>query len=83
MYLILLGAVLQTIGVGLTINLPPTGGAFAKEQYAYEVIMGLGFGLILATVLTLAQLVCDENDVGMYPCVSTPLLRLSSILNSF
>lgn len=82
-YLILLGAVLQTIGVGLTINLPPTGGTFAKEQYAYEVIMGLGFGLILATVLTLAQLVCDENDVGMYPCVSTPLLRLSSILNSF
>lgn len=65
-YLILLGAVLQTIGVGLTINLPPTGGTFAKAQYAYEVIMGLGFGLVLATVLTLAQLVSDKKDVGMY-----------------
>jgi hypothetical protein len=60
------GPVLQTIGVGLTINLPPTGGTFAKAQYVYEVVMGLGFGLILATVLTLAQLVCDEKDVGLY-----------------
>jgi hypothetical protein len=65
-YLILSGAVLQTIGMGLTINLPPTGGTFAKEQYAYEVVMGLGFGLILATVLTLAQLVCDEKYFGIY-----------------
>lgn len=64
--MILLGAVLQVIGVGLTISLPPTGGTFAKAQYAYEVIMGLGFGLVLATVLTLAQLVSDEKDVGTY-----------------
>jgi hypothetical protein len=64
--MILTGAVLQTVGVGLTINLPSIGGTFAKEQYAYEVIMGLGFGLILATVLTLANLICEEKDAGMY-----------------
>lgn len=66
LYLILIGAVLQVIGVGLTISLPTDGGPFPKQQYAFEVIMGLGFGLILATVLTLAQLVCDEKDIGMF-----------------
>lgn len=64
-YLIIVGAVLQVIGVGLTISLPTTGGPFPKQQYTFEVIMGLGFGLILATVLTLAQLVCNEKDIGM------------------
>jgi len=77
-YLILAGAVLQVIGVGLCIRLPPTGGTFAKEQYAYEVVMGLGFGLTLATVLTLAQLVCAEQDVGMYiaSLIVVPTLRI-------
>ena len=65
-YLILIGAVLQVVGVGLTISLPTNGGAFPKQQYGFEVIMGLGFGLVLATVLTLAQLVCNEKDVGRF-----------------
>lgn len=76
-YLILIGAVLQVIGVGLTISLPTTGGPFPKQQYAFEVIMGLGFGLILATVLTLAQLVCDEKDIGMSPAPISNLITLT------
>lgn len=75
-YLILIGAVLQVIGVGLTISLPTTGGPFPKQQYGFEVIMGLGFGLILATVLTLAQLVCDEKDIGTFLFPMTNIITL-------
>jgi hypothetical protein len=64
-YLIILGSILQAIGVGLTLLLPLSGGPFPRAQYGYEVIMGLGFGLTLATVLTLAQLVVDKKDVGV------------------
>ena len=64
-YLVLAGTVLQVIGVGLMIELPATGGEFAVEQYGYEVLMGLGFGFALATVLTLARLVVSDDEAGL------------------
>lgn len=62
-YLMLIGAVLQLIGVGLTSSLPTNRLIVAPQQYGYEVIMGLGFGLSLSTVLTLAPLVVKEADL--------------------
>ena len=62
-YLMLMGAVLQLIGVGLTSSLPTDGYEIAPQQYGYEVVMGLGFGLGLSTVLTLAPLVVAESDL--------------------
>lgn len=62
-YLMLIGAVLQLIGVGLTSSLPTDKRKIAPQQYGYEVIMGLGFGLGLSTVLTLAPLVVTEVDL--------------------
>lgn len=62
-YLMLIGAVLQLVGVGLTGSLPTDGLNVAPQQYGYEVIMGLGFGLSLSTVLTLAPLVVKEVDI--------------------
>ena len=62
-YLMLVGAVLQLVGVGLTGSLPTDGYRIAPQQYGYEVIMGLGFGLGLSTVLTLAPLVVQEADL--------------------
>ncbi len=61
-YLMLIGAVLQLVGVGLTSSLPTDGYEIAPQQYGNEVIMGLGFGLGLSTVLTLAPLVVMEAD---------------------
>lgn len=63
-YLIWIGSVLQLLGVGLTCSLDvdPEGG-FPKRLYGFEVIMGLGFGLGLSTVLVLARLVVEEKDL--------------------
>ena len=62
-HLMLIGAVLQLVGVGLTSSLPTDRLGIAPQQYGYEVIMGLGFGLSLSTVLTLAPLVVKEVDL--------------------
>ena len=64
-YLIVIGATLQLIGVGLASSLPTDTVTTAPQQYGYEVIMGLGFGLGLSTVLTLAPLVVQERDLAV------------------
>jgi hypothetical protein len=63
LYLIVIGATLQLIGVGLTSSLPTDINRIVPQQYGYEAIMGLGFGLGLSTVLTLAPLVVSEADL--------------------
>ncbi|PGH09842.1 hypothetical protein GX51_00529 [Blastomyces parvus] len=64
-YLILLGSVLQVIGVGLTCALPTRSFDVSPQQYGYEALMGLGFGLSLTTILTLAPLVIKDPDLGV------------------
>jgi len=65
LYLIVLGAALQLIGVGLASSLPMDTLTIAPQQYGYEVIMGLGFGLGLSTLLTLAPLVVEDRDLAV------------------
>lgn len=43
-YLIVGGAVLQVVGVGLTCSLPVAASKIPAAQYGFEVLMGLGFG---------------------------------------
>ncbi|KAM5437363.1 hypothetical protein McanMca71_001024 [Microsporum canis] len=64
-YIIFIGAILQVLGVGLTITLPDHGGEISALQYVYETIMGIGFGFTLTTILTLAQLVVEEQEAGL------------------
>ena len=59
-YLMLIGGLLQLVGVGLTSSLPTDVHKIAPQQYGYEAVMGLGLGLGLSTVLTLAPLVVSE-----------------------
>lgn len=63
-YLILVGSVIQVIGVGLATTIPLTGDGISAQQYGYEAIMGVGFGLTLSTVLTLGQLLVSKEDAG-------------------
>lgn len=71
-YVILVGSVFQLIGVGLTCLLPAlptkTGGAHhvPASQYGFEAIMGIGFGLTVSTILTLAPLVVDPVDLRKF-----------------
>lgn len=53
----------QVVGVGLTCSLPTQSLRFPPQQYVFEAIMGVGFGLTLTTVLTLVPLVANSNDL--------------------
>ncbi|TVY75574.1 Efflux pump FUS6 [Lachnellula suecica] len=63
LYLIVIGSVLQLLGVGLTCSLPTNATKSPAAQYGYEVIMGFGFGAGLSTLLTLAKLVVEERHL--------------------
>ncbi|KAB5584990.1 drug resistance transporter EmrB/QacA subfamily [Coniochaeta sp. 2T2.1] len=64
-YLILIGAVVQAIAVGLAITIPLTGNGISAAQYGFESMMGVGFGLTLSTALTLGQLLVSKEDAGV------------------
>lgn len=49
--------------MALTCSLPADTLNFPLEQYGFEIVMGIGFGLTLSTILTLAPLVADEKDL--------------------
>ncbi|KAF5692776.1 major facilitator family transporter [Fusarium denticulatum] len=62
-YLIITAAVLQVLGVGLTCSLSTDATDMPDAQYGYEVLMGVGFGMGLATVLTFARVVVSEANL--------------------
>ena len=59
---------LQLVGLSLTDSLPTHGYKIMPQQYAYQVVMGLCFGLGVSTVLTLALLVVI--DAELHKCTS-------------
>jgi hypothetical protein len=64
LYLVLLGSCLQLIGIGLDSSISTDVEAgIQKVQYAYEVLMGLGFGLVLSSLLTFIPLVVEKKDM--------------------
>ena len=64
LYLVLLGSCLQLIGVGLDSSISTdVEDGIQKVQYAYEVLMGLGFGLLLSSLLTFIPLVVEKKDM--------------------
>lgn len=64
LYLIVVGSVLQLVGLGLTCSLPIDLFSVSPMQYGYEVIMGLGFGLSLSTILTITPLLVKGLELG-------------------
>jgi hypothetical protein len=62
MWLILGGAVFQIAGVASMCSIGIDDTELPKRQYVFEVLMGLGFGLGLSTLLVLVQLVVEEKD---------------------
>jgi hypothetical protein len=66
-YLIIFAAVLQVLGVGLTCSLSTDAIDMPDAQYGYEVLMGVGFGMGLATVLTFARVVVSEANLRERP----------------
>ncbi|KAL1836435.1 hypothetical protein VTJ49DRAFT_5156 [Mycothermus thermophilus] len=64
-YLILAGSVIQVAGVGLAIAIPLSGDGVSALQYGAEAVMGVGFGLTLATALTLGQFLVPKEEGGV------------------
>ena len=63
-YVFLAGAILQTIGVALMGTLSISDVKVPKAQYGYQVILGLGIGLTLSSLLIAAPTVIEDKDTG-------------------
>jgi hypothetical protein len=68
-YPIIVAAALQVLGVGLMCSLPSDSTDMPDAQYGYEVLMGIGFGLGLTTVLTFARIVVSEANLCKLPFI--------------
>ncbi|RBR26916.1 uncharacterized protein FIESC28_00184 [Fusarium coffeatum] len=69
---------LQVLGVCLMCSLPVDSTDMPDAQYGYEVLMGVGFGLDLTTVLTFARIVVSESNL----CGTVSLAMCATILNN-
>ena len=74
MYILMAGAILQLIGVGLSSALPITTDKIAVRQYGYEALMGVGFGLQMSTLMIFAPLIVKEADLGILIAIQTTRL---------
>ena len=70
---------LQIVGVGCSSSLSDNELATPPSQYGYEVLMGLGFGLGLSTLLVLVPLVVNASDMGKYLTPLSVCLYLTSM----
>ncbi|CAD6581346.1 MAG: hypothetical protein ASARMPREDX12_000439 [Alectoria sarmentosa] len=64
-YILMAGAILELIGVGLSSALPTTTDKIAVRQYGYEALMGVGFGLQMSTLMIFAPLIVKEADLAV------------------
>ncbi|KAF1828905.1 MFS general substrate transporter [Decorospora gaudefroyi] len=65
LFLLIVGACLQTIGVGLFSSIDSQSLEIPNDQYGYQVIMGFGFGFSLSVILMMAPLVVQQNDMAL------------------
>lgn len=67
LYILLAGGVFQVIGMALMVSLDEVPSApFPAAEYGYEVLMGVGFGLSLGTVVMMSPLVFEKRDMGTH-----------------
>lgn len=62
-YIIIVGSCMQFLGVGLMCSLSPTDLHLQKQQYGFEIIMGIGFGLVLTSLLGLIPIAVNKKDM--------------------
>ena len=64
-YVFLAAAILQTVGLALMGTLNVLDPHVPSAQYGYQVILGLGIGLTLSSLLIGAPTVIKDKDTGM------------------
>uniref|UniRef100_A0A0D2XFP8 Major facilitator superfamily (MFS) profile domain-containing protein n=1 Tax=Fusarium oxysporum (strain Fo5176) TaxID=660025 RepID=A0A0D2XFP8_FUSOF len=78
--LLFCGGVLQVIGVGLLSTLP-TGSSVSNSQYGFEVMTGIGFGLMLPSFMILARDWVSEEQYVCGAILNKELDKASRISN--
>ncbi len=63
LYLLVGGSCLQIISVGLFSTLDSKSLTISHAQYGYQVMMGLGFGCTLSTILLMAGITVQQKDM--------------------
>ena len=64
LYIFIFAATLQTVGLALMSTLSTTQSKVPSAQYGYQVILGLGTGLALSSVIIAAPTVIEDKDAG-------------------
>ena len=64
-YVFFVAAILQTVGLALMGTLDVSDPNVPSAQYAYQVILGLGTGLTLSSLIIAAPVVINDKDTGM------------------
>ncbi len=86
LYIFLVAAILQTIGLALMGTLSVSNSGVPSAQYGYQAILGLGIGLTLSLLIVAAPTAIEEKDTGMFtrsPNFCTCSLILTSFFSSF
>ncbi|KAI4282948.1 MAG: hypothetical protein L6R35_005285 [Caloplaca aegaea] len=65
-HLFLVAAVLQIIGLALMGTLSVTSSGVPPAQYGYQVILGLGIGLTLSSLIIAAPTVIEGKDTAVF-----------------
>ncbi|PYH67690.1 putative MFS multidrug transporter [Aspergillus vadensis CBS 113365] len=63
-YTLMVGLSLQLIGLGCMTTLPTTG-TIIDAQYGYQVLLGLGFGTTLTSLVVISRLEVDAPDLAI------------------
>ncbi|KAG8526402.1 uncharacterized protein KY384_000396 [Bacidia gigantensis] len=76
LYIFLVGAILQTIGLSLMGTLSVSNNGVPSAQYGYQVLLGLGIGLTLSVLIVAAPLAIEEKDTGL--CLLNVVLEVAN-----
>ena len=64
-YILLLASVFQILALGLATTVSTIPGEAYTGLYGFEVLMGLGFGLSISTVVMMIPLIFKESDMAV------------------
>lgn len=79
-YILASSLALQLIGLGLMSRLPTAAGPVRSEQYGFQVILGLGFGLTISSLMIVTRMEIKAKDVGVAFSAMTQVRTLGGLI---
>ncbi|CAF9909471.1 hypothetical protein IMSHALPRED_008372 [Imshaugia aleurites] len=70
---------LQVLGLGLMSSLPSTE-AVSKDQYGFQAILGMGFGLGLSSLIIVTRVEVDDDDLAVAMGAITQVRVLGGVI---